>query len=92
MMRYLLAAIVACTLSAPGFAKSIDPEKTEEIMLKGEILAKLLGPESNWTRGGGLQPEYLAVAYKRRLYVCTIQKIPEGSYGFACKENSKGIW
>ena len=65
MMRYLLAAIVACTLSAPGFAKSIDPEKTEEIMLKGEILAKLLGPESNWTRGGGLQPEYLAVAYKR---------------------------
>lgn len=90
-MRYLFAAIFACTLCAPGFAESIDPKKTEEIMLKGEILAKLLGPESRETKGG-LQPEYLAVAYKRRLYVCTIQQIPEGSYGFACKENSKGIW
>ena len=39
-MRFLLAAIVACTLSAPGFAKFHQEEDgiTQNIMLEGELI------------------------------------------------------
>ena len=83
-MRYIIAAIFACTLTSPGFASMIT--ETAEILTKGEIIAKVQADERT-----GASREYLAVKYKKQLYICTIFSGKAG-YQFLCAKNSEGMF